>query len=167
MTQGLQAKVQRRRKQLARIPGVLADNDRLANEVIHPYLLRHARLQFESSGAHGGRPWDPYTGEPRYRAMILAARGDLRVLRGRPGDEPLMESFVNPSHPNHRFSVDQGAVRFGSSLPFVGRIESGGQNQYGEVARPRPIMTMTDAQRDELSRLVGLYKQAQVEAVMP
>lgn len=155
-------KLKSKKQKLAKIPAILKDNQTILEQVIYPWLRRHHQRQFDTGGGWGGRPWDVYTNEPLYLLRRLATTGNLNVLRGRPGDEPLMESFTMPNHPNHIFTARADGLTFGSSLPYVERLIAGGPNQFGEQAEPRDISAMTTHQQDEMFGLFVDAKRAQL-----
>lgn len=110
-------------------------------EPIHEVLLQRAREQFRSGGRAEGQPWADYSSEPKYAAYKKALGASPQPLRWVPGSmERLYPSLTNPRDPGHLWTLTGGKATFGSTLPYVARIESGGVNQFGERYPGRKIL---------------------------
>lgn len=124
-------------------------------EPIHAVLLQRARDAFRTSGRSEGQAWADYSSEPKYKSYKAALGADPRPLRWVPGSmERLMPSLTNPRDPSHLWSLSGGKASFGSSLPYLARIESGGVNQFGERFPGRRILPASPGLRREVAQAV-------------
>lgn len=123
---------------------------------IHDVLIARARDQFRTGGKSEGQGWADYSSEPKYRAYKKALGASTEPLRWVPGSmERLYPSLTNPRDPNHIWNLSGGVASFGSSLPYVARIESGGVNQFGERYPGRKILPASQGLRREVVQSVS------------
>jgi len=136
------------------------------DRVVRPYVLEHMRAQFDTLGAHGGKPWQSLDAEPKYRAMKAALLGESlasKVLWWSDDRARLRPSLVEPSHPDQRWESSRTGAFFGSTVPYIGRLIEGGRGPFGESYPGRQIYAMTQAQRKELVTLIQREIVSQVE----
>lgn len=135
-------------------------------EPIHAVLLNRAKDQFRTGGRSEGQAWADYSSEPKYAAYKAALGADPRPLRWVPGSmERLYPSLTNPRDPSHVWSLSGGKASFGSSLPYLARIESGGVNQFGEKYPGRKIMPASPGLRREVALAVSKDLYSRVSRV--
>jgi hypothetical protein len=132
---------------------------------LHGELLDYARAQFATQGRAGGQPWADYSNEPKSLAYKLALGASPKVLRWEPGkQERLYPSLTDPRDRDHLWQQRGKTVVFGSSLPYLARLEQGGPGPFGERAPGRKILPASVAVRSkvrvalakELTRQLGL-----------
>lgn len=149
-------------EEISRKLGILAsavdDLSKVFDEVVHPYILNQAKMNFETSGAYSGQAWD-FSGEPKYKAFkrhMAETKGvDMRPLWWIPGGrEWLRPSLTNPSHGSHIYVSDEKRVIIGTSVPHAAKLNEGGKGPFGEPFPARRPLGMTQGQRKELITLM-------------
>ena len=132
---------------------VLRDLRPTFDAVVHPWLLEHQKQQFATSGRHGGKPWAPLTGEPKYAGMKRALGASMAPLRWKPGrQECLYPSLTQSRHPLHRWQAGKARASFGTSVKYADRLQKGGKGPKGERFPPRVMFAYTNAQVRDLVR---------------
>lgn len=142
------------RERLSLAERVVSDMSETFERVFHPYLLRHMKRQFETSGRYAGAAWADYGQEPIYAAAKQRITGHLRILRWKPGQERLAPSLMTQGG-LHIARSDATTAQFGTRLPHAEQIERGGVGPYGERYPARLILFLPTRDRLEL---VGLLK---------
>lgn len=132
-------------RQCRTLSGALRDVSQLWREVVHPWMVQHWRLQFDTAGGHGGRPWAPL--EPKYAA---AQQGDSLTPLEVNTSARLEPSFVDPVNPAHFFSSSKNAMQAGSPVPYAGTLGTGGIGPFGESYPARDPREVTPQQLDAL-----------------
>ena len=130
-------------------------------------LIQRARENFRTGGRSEGQPWADYSSEPKYLAYKMALGASPEPLRWVPGSmERLYPSLTNPRDPAHLWSLSGGKASFGSSLPYLARIESGGVNPFGERFPGRRILPASPGLRREVVMSVSkdLYQRIERES---
>lgn len=124
-------------------------------EPVQEVLLDAAREAFRTGGRSNGEAWAGYGGEPKYAAYKKALGASPQPLRWVPGSmERLYPSLTNPRDSNHLWRLSGGKATFGSTLPYIAKIESGGVNQFGERFPGRKILPINQSLRDEVVKSV-------------
>lgn len=146
-------------KEMSRVIGlmmeVIGSLEHEWRDVVHPYLLRHWKKQFETEGKHGGRPWEGYGGEPKYAAYKMAIVGHHDLLRWEPGvSERLYPSITEPTHSEHIFRADATSMTAGTAVPYSDRLISGGTGPFDEPYPGRNWQRMTTMQKKKLVTLI-------------
>jgi len=145
---------------IARMIGVIDSMDikeiwpSLVKEIIHPFVIRHVRANFDAQGKLGGQNWN-YNGEPKYAAYKMAATGHQEVLRWKKGRREILYpslAFVNGF--GHLFRMTSTSVRIGTTVPYAGRLAKGGVNQFGETYPGRNPMKMKRASKKNLVTMI-------------
>lgn len=142
------------RKRLSQAERVVSDLSETFEQVFHPFMLRHMKRQFETSGRYGGAAWADYSQEPIYAAAKQRITGHLRILRWKPGQEQLAPSLMTQGG-LHVARSEPGHAEFGTRVPHAGQLERGGVGPYGERYPARLILFLPSRDRLEL---VGLIK---------
>ena len=136
---------------------VVGDMRPVWEAVVRPYVLEHMRLQFDTLGAHGGKPWASLDGEPIYRAYkarLIGEKFAKRVLWWSDDKARLRPSLVFDRHPEQVSQIERKKMLFGTSVPHAGDLLKGGTGPFGEPFPGRAIFAMTQAQRKELVTLM-------------
>ena len=131
--------------------GALGDMSQLWRDVVHPFMVEHWRLQFNTAGSQGGRSWAGL--EPKYAASQMAL-GDSIVPLEVSRSARLEPSFVNPTSAEHIFSFSKNSMQAGSSVPYASSLATGGTGPFGETYPSRDPRVMTPGQIDDLRALV-------------
>lgn len=145
-------------RELKVLTNVVRDTRPTLNQVVHPYIQRHVRLNVKTLGAHGGGPiWD-FSGEPIYEYRKTARLGaDLgsKPLHVDPEHAELIPSLIEPGHPDSMFRLTADSIIFGSLNDHAEKLlMTGGIGPYGERFPARNPFVMTAGQRAELADLV-------------
>lgn len=143
---------------IERLEGRTRDIRPLA-EVLHDWLVGRMETAFETQGQSQGSKWAGYQQEPRYRAYKRKRASALNVLRWISDDstERLYPSLTQKTHPDHVWKVQKSRILFGTRTPWARRIESGGENFFGESAPPRPFVRLGDQERASLALFVAKW----------
>ena len=150
------------RRSLQRAEEVVSDMSETFDHVFHPFMLRHMRRQFETSGRYGGAPWAGYDQEPIYAAVKRRRVGHLHVLRGKPGQEKLYPSLTTQGGA-HLWQRSADAASFGTRLPFAQGLERGGVGPYGERFPARLIVRLPPRVQRALEQLLKADLLARIE----
>lgn len=140
------------------------------NRVVYPWLRAHIEDQFETSGHHGGEPWD-FSGEPLYERSKIKRYGKQYGTRPLliPKDKAeLLPSLIDPSHPNALWRLSPGQLTLGSTLEWANALlNTGGINPFGERFPARDPYVMTPAQRRELDDLIAHHLAQGLKRYIP
>lgn len=144
---------------MSRRLGVLAeaigDMTPIWRTVVHPWFLEHMKQQFETSGAHGGKPWEGYGAEPKYAAYKQLMVGHLRPLVWEiDGMERLRPSLVFAEDEDHYAVFTPSRIELGTMVPYAARLVHGGTGPFKEPYPGRAILAMSDAQKKKLITLI-------------
>jgi hypothetical protein len=145
---------------------IVGDMKPIFDRVVRPYVLEHLDQQFNTLGAHGGKPWASLDGEPKYRAFKRAILGEqlaAKVLWWDSKGERLRPSLVNPQHPEQVWQSSSTRAFFSSRVPYAADLIRGGRGPFGERYPGREIFAMTQGQRKELVTLMQREIVQQVE----
>lgn len=137
-------------------------------EVVLPWALEHFARQFETAGAHGGRPWQGYGAEPKYAQAKREIVGHNILLRWEiGGDEFLYPSLTNRSDPNFYFRAGAHHMSIGTMVEHAADIERHTRGPWwsgSEPSPPRYIMVATDEQKRVLTTRIHRHLYAKIEA---
>ena len=144
---------------------VVGDMKPIFDTVVRPFVLEHLEKQFETLGAHGGKPWASLASEPVYMAQkraMLGAELAKKPLWWSPDRERLRPSLVLPGHKDQRWESSATRAYFGTAVPYASSLINGGIGPYGERYPGRAIFSMSQAQR---KGLVTLIQRAVIKSV--
>jgi len=133
----------------------------LWRDVVHPWMVGHWRLQFNSAGGHGGQLWAPL--EPQYAEAQRALGDSLVPLESSAGI--LEASFTDPTSRHHKLVIQSRKLMVSSTLPYSGTLATGGVGPYGESFPARDPRVMTPAQRLEIEAQIYAWFRRKYEAV--
>lgn len=145
---------------------VVGDMKPIFDRVVRPYVLEHMDRQFNTLGAHGGKPWASLDGEPKYRSFKAAILGEdlaRKVLWWDTRGQRLRPSLINPQHPEQVWESSSTRAYFGTAVPYAGDLIRGGVGPFGERYPGREIFALTQRQRKELVTLMQREIVQQVE----
>lgn len=99
---------------------------------------------FDGGGlnAYRDKAWQGYQSEPRYEAYKLGADGGTDVLLWKDAGDPLIDTLLTKSHPEHLESMTTTGMQWGTARWYAGRLHEGGFWQDWDEVRPegRPII---------------------------
>lgn len=134
-----------------------------AFRVVAANLRAHAREQFDTSGAAGGRPWAPLTPTTiglrnHYRKYGGKAWGRYYGRKASGGSRPLVasgglrKSFVEKG-PKHVETIGAESMEWGSKHPLAHLVVKGSKTRgKAPPLKARPVIAFRDdAQRRELT----------------
>lgn len=149
------------------IADIVGDMSDVWEEVVLPWALEHFSAQFETYGAHGGRPWQGYGAEPRYAEIKKEMLGHNHVLRWEIGGQELLyPSLTDRRHPNFYFRTGPHHMSIGTTVEHAADIERPTRGPWwsgSEPSPPRYIMVATDEQKRMLTTRIHRHIYAKVE----
>lgn len=149
---------------LDEVEEILGDASPMFDDVVAPYLRRHAKRQFETRGRHGGTRWASTINEKKYRRRKKALGAVVDPLRWKPGrQERLYPSLTRARHHYSRWERTREVAIFGTTLEYAKRLEVGGIGPLGEPFPGRPILVYTKRQRRALIKEAEQYTDARIE----
>lgn len=164
-------------KKVPKAAEVLTDMERLADELLFPFMRSHAEEVYETQGRPTGTLWDDYSAEPMYRFFKAGVLGyetpdDLPLGKNAPGglmrwegQERLQPSVTQRSHPEHIEDTFDLKAWFGTEVPYAKRLAQGGRNKFDEAFGPRPLLAMHDQRKRELLEGAGQWFREQLHEV--
>lgn len=136
--------------------GILEDEvkdiDKIIMDVVPPLLYEHMNLQFNTNGAHGGKPWAAYSSEPRYGAWKRRVAGHSKRLQMREPFQRLRPSLIRRNHPENILRFQNKTLEFGTKVPYAKDLNEGGTGPFGEPYPPRKIFSFKREQINDIIR---------------
>lgn len=145
---------------------IVGDMRPIWNEVVRPFVFQHMRLQFDTLGEHGGKPWASLDNEPKYKAYKRALLGeDLanKVLWWDEDGARLRPSLVIPGHGEQEYAAERERFFFGTRVDHARSLIEGGTGPFGEPFPGRSIFAISQPDRKRLVTLIQRAIVAQVE----
>ena len=171
-------------KKVPKAAEVLTDMERLADEVLFPFMRSHVEEVYQTQGRPPGTVWADYSDEPQYRMFKAGVLGyetsdgeadpsQLPIGQNAPGglmrwegQERLQPSLTQRQHPEHIEDTFELKAWFGTSVPYAKRLaQTGGTNLFGEPYDARPVLAMRSRRKQTLLEAAGGWFRAQLHEV--
>lgn len=125
---------------------------------VHKYLLKVEKELFKTQGASGASgKWADYSSEPKYAKFKKAKTGRLTPILTWRRKSLLKNSLTIKKDPNHVFKNGKYEMIFGTSVKYAKDIANGGTNNFGEQMPARPIISLTEDNRETVRSIIQAY----------